>query len=96
MLSGGGRFQIRHCVADAVQLFEPELGVFLFIVGGLFKNRGDLIVAFLAGYTGKIGIFITGLRFSRKSICEILCGLAVFEINHFFLLDVGLMELFPF
>ena len=44
-LSGGEK--IFGSVANAVQLFEPQLGVFLLIISGFEEQRRDLLVAFL-------------------------------------------------
>ena len=46
-LSGGEK--IFGGVADAVQLFEPQLGMFLLVIGGFKEQRRDLLVAFLLG-----------------------------------------------
>ena len=44
-LSGGEK--VFGGVANAVQLFEPQLGVFLLIISGFEEQRRDLLVAFL-------------------------------------------------
>ena len=44
-LSGGEK--IFGSVANAVQLFEPQLGVFLLIISGFEEQCRDLLVAFL-------------------------------------------------
>ena len=44
-LSGGEK--VFGGVTNAVQLFEPELRVLLFVLGGLEEQRRDLLVAFL-------------------------------------------------
>ena len=44
-LSGGEK--VFGGVANAVQLFEPQLGVFLLIISGFEEQCRDLLVAFL-------------------------------------------------
>ena len=60
---------------DAVELFEPQFGMFLFILS-CFQEKGcNLLVAFLLGLGRKIGIFVSGLGLTGKSGFQILLGL---------------------
>ena len=56
---GNARFKMS--IANAAKTLEPKLRMLFFVVGGHFENRGDLLKTFLAGGTGKIGVFVAGL-----------------------------------
>jgi translation elongation factor EF-G len=43
------------------QMFEKYLSMFFFVVGGIFKDSGELLIACFAGYPGKIGVAVAGL-----------------------------------
>ena len=53
VLALSGRQQVLRRVADALQLLEPQLGVFLLVFGGVQEQRGDLLVAGLLGDGGE-------------------------------------------
>ena len=67
--------QILGGIADAVELLEPHLGVFLLVVGGLQEQGSDLLIAFLLGLGGKVGVLVAGLRLAGESGLQILLGL---------------------
>lgn len=63
-LSGGEKV---FCgVANAVQFFEPQLGVFLLIISGFEEQCRDLLKAFLLGLGCKIGVLIACLGLTGK------------------------------
>jgi len=72
-LSGGEK--IFGSVANAVQLFEPQLGVFLLIISGFEEQRRDLLVAFLLGLRCKIGVLVACLGLTGKGGHQIFFGL---------------------
>ena len=81
-LSGGE--EIFGGVADAVQFFEPQLGVFLLVISGFKEQRRDLLVAFLLGLGCKIGVLVPGLGLTGKGSHQIFFGLStcVFRFFH--------------
>ena len=58
--------QVGGGIAQLAQGFEPKFSVFFFVVGGLFKDLRDLLIALLAGYAGKVGVLVARLGFTRK------------------------------
>ena len=81
-LSGGEK--IFGGVADAVQLFEPQLGMFLLVVSSFEEQRRDLLVAFLLGLGGKIGVLVACLGLTGKGGHQVFFGLSpcVFRFFH--------------
>ena len=75
MFTGCCGSEIFQSGANAVQLFEPEFGMFLFIVGSLLKDGSDLLIAFLACLGSKIGVFVPCLGFTGEGVLKILPGL---------------------
>jgi len=73
-LSGGEK--IFGGVADTVQLLEPELCVLFFILCGLEKQRRDLLIAFLLGFGGKVGILVASLGLTGKGRHQAFFGLS--------------------
>ena len=76
-----GRLQIFFGGADTIQQLEPDLSMLFFIIGGFFKDIGNLDVAILARLGGKIGILVAGFAFAGKCSAEILFGLASLEFH---------------
>ena len=62
-------------VTNAVQLFEPQLGVFLLVVSGFKEQRRDLLVAFLLGLGCKIGVLVACLGLTGKGSHQVFFGL---------------------
>ncbi len=89
----GGSLQVGGGVTDAVKFLEPQLGVFLFVVGGLQEQFGDLFVAFLLGAASKVGVLVAGLGFACKGGLEVLFGLGsgVLVCHKFLFLGCGLL-----
>jgi hypothetical protein len=73
----------REAAADfyfaPLQELEEPLGVLLFLVGGLFKDKGDLDKAFFLGFGGKIGLAVAGLGFAGEGGEEISFRLGASE-----------------
>ena len=63
----------------AVQQLEPDLGVFLFVVGGLFEQRGDLHEAVLFGLARIVGVLVARLRFAGERRLQVGFRLGAFE-----------------
>ena len=81
-LSGGEKV---FCgVANAVQFFEPQLGVLLLIISGFEEQCRDLLKAFLLGLGCKIGVFVARLGLAGKCGHQIFFGLSscVFRFFH--------------
>ena len=76
VLALGGGDQILGGIADAGKLLEPELGVLLFVLGGLEEECGYLLIALLLRNTCKIGVFIACLRFAGECGLKVLLGLS--------------------
>ena len=90
MFAGGRRDEVGGGVAEQAEFLEPQFRVLLLVVRGLLEDRGDLLIPFLAGDGGKVGVFVAGLRFSGERISEVGCSLAVLEVCHFqFSCDFG-------
>jgi len=81
-LSGGEK--VFGGVANAVQLFEPQLGVFLLIISGFEEQCRDLLVAFLLGLGCKIGVLVARLGLTGKGSHQVFFGLSscVFRFFH--------------
>ena len=75
VLALGGVQQVVRRRAQLAQLLEPELGVFLFVLGGLEEDRADLLIALFLGRGCEVGVFIARLGFARKGLPEVLFGL---------------------
>ena len=58
-------------VAQLAQRFEPELGMFLLVFGGLQEQSGDLLIAGLLGYACEIKGCRWGIRLIRGLRCFI-------------------------
>ena len=71
----GGGLQVGSGIADAFQFLEPQLGVFLLVVGGLQEQLGNLFVTFLLCAAGEVGVLVAGLGFACKGGLEVLFGL---------------------
>ena len=65
----------------AVQRFEPQLGVFFFVVGGFFKNFRNLNKPFFFRFGSVVGVFVAGLRFAGKSGHQVFFGFRAFEFH---------------
>ena len=76
VLALGGGDQILGGIADAGKLLEPELGVLLFVLGGLEEECGYLLIALFLRNTCKIGVFIACLRFAGECGLKVLLGLS--------------------
>ncbi len=70
----GGSLQVSDGIRNfsAHQILEPDLGVFLFVAGGFFKDVGNLDVAFFASLRRKICVFVARLGFSSESGPQVL------------------------
>ncbi len=53
VLAIGGSGQVLSSGADAVQLFEPQLGVLFLVLGGLQEEGGNLLKALLLAFEAK-------------------------------------------
>ena len=74
--------QVGSGIADAAQLFEPQLGMLLLIAGGLLKDGRDLLEALFLGLAGKISILIAGHALSRKRLPQIGLRLASLQLHN--------------
>ena len=54
VFAGGGGFEVIEGIADTVKGFEPEFGVFFFVIGGRFKDSGDLFVTVFACFGSEV------------------------------------------
>ena len=86
VLPASGSSQILCCAADALQLLEPHLGMFLLVVCRLQKQGCDLLKALLLGLGSKIGILVPSLGLARESGLQILLGLCACVLGHFYIL----------
>jgi hypothetical protein len=68
--------------STAVEQLEPDLGMLLFVVGGLLKESGDLHIAVFLGLGGVVGIFVACLRFARKGFHQVLLGFGTLNRFH--------------
>ena len=83
VLAGSGVLQVLYSAGDfaAMQVFEPDLGVFLFIGSGLLEDLGDLHIAVLLGLGGVVGVLVTGLGLAGEGFQEVLFGFGSFEVH---------------
>ena len=87
VLTAGRFLQIGRRVADAFQQFQVQLGVLLLLIGRLLEEGGDLLVAFLLGHGGEIGVLVAGLGLAGKGVLEVLLGPAALQFSHSCLLS---------
>ena len=88
VLASGSSGQVLSGSADAVQLLEPQLGVLLFVLGGLQEESGNLFKAFLLGLRGEVGVLVACLALASESSVQVLLGLcAGVGISRFRLLN---------
>ena len=66
VFTAGGSLQVFCSIADALEFFEPNLGVSFFVRSRFFEDSGDLLETFFAGDTCKVVIFIASLGFTGK------------------------------
>ena len=71
VLAVSGGSQILGCGADAPQFLEPELGVFLLVVGSFKEERRDLLKALFFCFGSKISVFVSGLRLTCKGCFQV-------------------------
>ena len=67
--------QIFGGVPHTMQLLKPHSGVRLLILCGLHEKRGDLLIAFVPGHGGEVGVLVPGLGLAGKGGLQILLGL---------------------
>lgn len=79
-------FQVFDCRGNflVMQQFEPDFGVFLFVVRGLFKLVGNDVIAFFLGFGRIVGIFVARHRFAGKSGLQVRFGLRSFKFHRVF------------
>ena len=89
-----GVFQIGGGIGNgsAMEILEPDLGVFLLVVGGLLENRGDLLKAVLLGLGCIVGVLVSCLRLSGKGCHQVGFGSASFQFHDLYL---PLILIFP-
>ena len=80
VLALSGRQQVLRCVADAVELLEPELRVLLFVLRSFEEQRRDLLVAVLLGLRSKTGVLAARLGFAGKRRHQVLFRLCAFVL----------------
>ena len=78
-LSGGE--QIVGGGADALELFEPHLGVLLFVVRGLLEERSDLLIALFLCLGCEEGVLVAGLAFTSESLPQVFLCLAASQFH---------------
>ena len=84
VFTGGGHPQTGQCVRDLAvlhQQLKPDFGVRTLIIGGVIKDRTDLLVTFLPRLGGKEGVFVAGLTLACKSLPQVFLGLAASEFH---------------
>jgi len=67
--------QVLCCVADTVELLEPQFCVLALVVCRFEEERCDLLVAFLFCNGRKVGVLVACLRLACKGSLKILFGL---------------------
>ena len=65
-----------------MQQLKPQLRMFFFIIGRIFKQRRDLLVAILFRLGRIVGILVAGLAFTGECGHQILFSLCAFQIFH--------------
>ena len=65
----------------AAQQLEPDLCVLLLIAGGLLKDRGQLLVAFLFGHAGKESVLIACLALTGKCFHQVFLGFGALQFH---------------
>jgi hypothetical protein len=95
-----GRFQVGLGISDdsrriarehlhipSLEVVEEDLGMFLFILGSLREDVGDLLEPFLAGGAGKVGVPVSGLRLAGECFQQVLLCLGASDwFAHWYLL----------
>ena len=67
--------QVLSSIAQLTQCLEPQLGVFLFVLGSLQEQGSDLLEACLLGNGGKVGVLVAGLGLTGEGLPQILLSL---------------------
>ena len=76
-------------VTDAAELLEPQFCVFLFIIGGLQEQGGNLLHTFLLSYGSEVGVLVASLGLASKCCLKVFFGLGtcILVLAHFGLLS---------
>ena len=82
----GGGFQVVGGIADAVQLLEPQLGMFFFVISRFQKQCCDLLKTLLLGHGGKEGVLVACFGFARKCGHQVFLALGTSILVHNILL----------
>ena len=82
VLAVGGRPQVLRGAADALQLLEPHLRVFLFVVRCFQEEGRDLLKALLLRLGCEIGVLVSGLGFPGKGGLQIFLRLGSSVFGH--------------
>ena len=82
ILAVGRVFQVLGCSRNAaVQVLEPDLGVFFLVGSGLLEDLGDLHVAVLLSLGGVEGVLVAGHGLSGECFQEVLLGFGSFQVH---------------
>ena len=86
VLALGGIAEVGHRVGDvaAVEKLEPELGVFLLVVGRFLEYCGYLLVAVAACLRGVVAVFVSCLRFAGERLHQVAFCFRSFKFFHCF------------
>ena len=86
VLAAGCHLEAGQGVGDgaAAEGLEPQLGVFLLVAGGLFKDGSQLLVTFLLCDACKVGVLVAGHALACKSFHQVLLGLGSLEFHNLF------------
>lgn len=85
-MAAGGHVQAGERVGDgtAAQQLEPDLGMLLLVAGGLLKDGSQLLIAFLLGHAGKVGVLVACLALACKGFPQVFLGLGTLEFHTLF------------
>ena len=73
------RFSDVLAIVPAGKEFEETLGVLLLLIRRFLEDHRNLNQSFLAGFTGKVGVPVAGLRLPGEGRNQILFGLSAFQ-----------------
>ena len=76
----GGIAEVGHGVGNlaAVQKLEPQFGMLFLVVGSLFEEGCNLLVAVFLGLRCIIAVFVASLRFACKRFLKVAFSLCSF------------------
>ena len=75
-----------------MKVLEPDLGMLLLVAGGLLKDGSQLLIAFLLGHAGKVGVLVACLALACKRFHQIFLGFGTLQFHDALLSKTDLLS----